>query len=224
MAHQWFTLDDLFRPDTIISGFKSFIWTERYAAYGDFQIVTKSTFESRSLLADGTFIGRAGSTYIGKIDTISDDTADDGTRLLTVSGSMLEAILNDRVAMPGMDDLATTPNFVLTGRPADIARDLFNRICVETILDVRDSIPAYQFGTFLTNGNLGEPTDIITVTAQPDTLYNTLKQLCDTYSLGFRFVWVPPTPGAPTATASGPGSISLGKLRVSGTGNVVSHG
>lgn len=189
MGHVWFTLDDQFRRQQIIEGFQSFIWTERFNTAGDFQIVTKSTHENRQLYADQTWIGKQGSTYIMKIDTIQDAIDENtGAQNLTITGKSLEFLLDDRVAMPGLDDLATTPNWVITGTPGAIARELFSRICFETALDVHDNIPNYQSGTLLTEGNLGEPTDTITLTASPDTLYSTLTQLCAAYSLGFRFV------------------------------------
>jgi hypothetical protein len=189
MGHVWFTLDDQFRRQQIIEGFQSFIWTERFNTAGDFQIVAKSTHANRQLYADQTWIGKQGSTYIMKIDTIQ-DAIDENTNAqnLTITGKSLEFLLDDRVAMPGLDDLATTPNWVITGTPGAIARELFSRVCFETALDVHDNIPNYQPGTLLTEGNLGEPTDTITLTASPDTLYSTLTQLCAAYSLGFRFV------------------------------------
>lgn len=185
---EWYTLDDNLQLDEVIQGFESFIWTERYSAFGDFQIVTKSTTFSRRQLIPGKWITMAGSYYVAIIDTVTDGVDENGVRNLTVIGKFLENLLNDRVAMPSIGDTTTTPNWVLTGTPGDIARELFNRICVNTVLDVHDTIPYYSFGTLLPTGNLPEPSEIITVTASPDTLYNTLKSVCDTYSLGFRLV------------------------------------
>lgn len=188
LPHQWFTLDEKFRRVAVIEEFQSFIWTERYNTAGEFQIVTKSTYENRQLLLDKTWIGKAGSTYVMRIDTVTDQYDDSGARNITATGKSLENIFNDRVAMPGLDDLTTTPNWVITGTPGAVARELFNRVCVETALDVHDNIPNYAFGTLLPAGNLGEPTETITLTAAPDTLYSTLTQLCNAYSLGFRLV------------------------------------
>jgi hypothetical protein len=185
---QWYTLDASLRRDQVIEGFESFIWTERYSAYGDFQIVTKSTLQSRTQLATGTWITRAGSTYVALVETVSDATADDGTRNITVTGRFLEALLDDRVAMPTITDTTTQPNWVLTDTPANIIRTMFQTVCVDGGIDAKDSIPFYHSGTLLTEGNLGEDASIITVTATPDTLYNTIQQIANAYFLGFRFV------------------------------------
>ena len=185
---EWYTLDDALRKDQVIEGFVSFIWTERYAAFGDFQIITKSTFENRSLLLTGTRLAMAGSTYVMVVDTVEDDTDEDGTRNITVTGKSFEALLDDRVAMPALGNLAETPAWVLTGTPGDIVRQMFHEICQFTVLDPLDTIPFYVPGTLLPEGNLGESSDVITVTAAPDTLYNTIQKICNTYNLGFRLV------------------------------------
>lgn len=189
-APKWifYTLDVFLRRDQVIEGFKSFIWTERYSAFGDVTIVIKSTYENRSLLAPGTMIGKEGSTYVMIIDTIDDDTDADGTRLLNITGKSFEAFLNERVAMPAIANLDETPAWILTGTPGDIARQMFNEICIFKILNIKDSFPYCIGGTFPLVGNLPEPDSIITVAMAPDTLYNSIQKVCQTYGLGFRFV------------------------------------
>jgi len=185
---EWYTLDDSLRRDTVIEGFESFIWTERYSTIGDFQIVIKSTFPNRRLLAPGTRIAMQGSSRVMTIFTVSDDTALDGTRNLTVTGSSLEALLEDRVAMPAITDTTTTPAWVVTDTPGNIVRYMFTQICVNAAISANDTIPFYQPGTLLPTGSIPEDPSVITVSAQPDTLYNTIKKICDTYFLGFRLV------------------------------------
>jgi len=185
---EYYTLDSILRRDQIIEGFQSFIWTERYSAYGDFQIVIQSTYPVRQLLLPGTRITRKNSDYVMTVDTAEDTTDDDGTRNITVTGKSLESLLDDRVAMPALATLTTTPNWVLTGTPGNIVRAMFNAICVNGALSQLDTIPFYTLGTLRPAGNLPEPSDIITVTVAPDTLYNTMKSICDTYSMGFRLV------------------------------------
>lgn len=202
IPHEWFTLDSQLKRDQVIQGFQSFIWTERFNTAGDFQIVTKSTYSNRQLLAEGTWIGKKGSTYVMKIDTVTDAVDDTGVRNLTVTGKSLEILLDDRIAAvvttttttddtvdpPVTTTTTTLTDWLATGTPGAIARDLFNRICVEGVLDEHDTIPFYTFGTLLPEGNLGEPTDIISLDAAPASVYSTLTQLCNTYSLGFRLV------------------------------------
>lgn len=186
---EWYTLDDELRRDTVIEGFESFIWTERYQDVGDFQIVIKSTIQSRSLLTEGTYLGmKESDRRVMVIDTISDDTDQNGERNLTITGSSLEKILDDRVAIAAFTDTTTTPNWVITASAGDVCREVFTSICVDTILDAGDTIPFYHSGTLSDDGNLGEDDTEITVTISPDTVLNVIKQICATYFLGFRMV------------------------------------
>lgn len=184
-----FTLDASLRRDQYIEGYESFIWTERYQVSGDFQIVIKSTPQSRSLLSVGTRIGLNASKYVMTIDTVNDATDDQtGARNITVTGKSLENMFNDRVAMPVISDTTTNPNWVVTGKPGDVIRYMVDQICVVCVLDEHDTIPFYRMGMLLPPGNLPEPSDTITITAQPDTLYNTITQIANTYGLGFRLI------------------------------------
>jgi Siphovirus ReqiPepy6 Gp37-like protein len=185
---EYYTLNSLFQRDTVIENFSSFIWTERYSNVGDFQVITKSNRENRQLLAVGTWITRLGSHYVMKIETVSDAIDDNGARNLTVTGRSMEALLLDRVAMPVLTDTTTQPAWVITGTPGDVVREMFTTVCVTGALDAHDTIPFYHSGSLLPTGSLGEDSSVITVTAEPDYLFNTIKKICDTYFLGFRLV------------------------------------
>jgi hypothetical protein len=128
------------------------------------------------------------SRYVMKIDTVVDETAEDGTRNLTVTGRSLEALLDARVAMPAITNTTTTPAWVVVNTPGNVCRYMFNQICVVGVLNANDTIPFYHSGTLLTDGNIPEESSTITVSAPPDTLYNTIKKICDTYFLGFRLI------------------------------------
>lgn len=185
---EYYTLTDTLQKDELIQGFKSVIWTERYNVPGEFQIVTKSTFNSRAQLAVGTRITRQGSTYIGTVETLVDDEDDAGIRLITVTGRFMEQMLEDRVAISALADTTTVPNWVLSGTPRVIVQELFDAICVRGIISQGDLIPFFTFGTLLPTGNLPEESDTITVTLQPQSLLSAIVQLCQQYNYGFRFV------------------------------------
>lgn len=188
VKYEWYTLDDSLRRDTVIEDFESFIWSERYSGAGDFQVVTKSTFANRQLLTPETMIAMNKSKYVMKIDTVVDQTDDSGIRNLTVTGQSLETLLDSRVAMPAITDTTTMPAWVVVDTPGNVCRYMFDQICVEGVLNANDTIPFYHTGTLLPAGNIPEEPGTITVSAPPDTLYNTIKKICDTYFLGFRLI------------------------------------
>jgi hypothetical protein len=185
---EWYTLDDALRRDQVIEEFNSFIWTERYSAWGDFQIIAPYSADCKALLAPKKMLAMQGSYRVMIIDTVSDDTDENGERLLTVTGKSIEDLLDDRVAMPALADTTTTPNWVITGTPDYVANFMFHSVCVEGAISDNDTIPFFTEGQLIQSGNIPFPTVEITVTASPDTLYNSIKNVCDTYSLGFRLV------------------------------------
>jgi hypothetical protein len=87
------TLTDQFQDKDPIDEYVSAIWTERYSAKGDCQIVTPATFENREKLADGTFLALRGSKEVMILETQS---IEDG--LMTVIGQTLPGFLDNRIA------------------------------------------------------------------------------------------------------------------------------
>lgn len=187
-ALEWYTLDENLQREQVIEGFTSFIWTERYSDTGDFQIITKSTYANRQLLSTGTYIGKKGSYYVMIIDTVVDQTDNTGQRNLTVTGKSLENLFKDRVAFPAIIDTTTTPAWIVTDTPGNVMRTIFQDICVTGLVSPLDTIPFYHSGTLIGSGNIAEESEVITVSAQPDTLFNTLQKIANTYFLGFRLI------------------------------------
>lgn len=184
-----YVLDELLRRTALIDQYESLIWTERYSEKGDFELVVRSDTGMRALLPEGALLSiEPLSKRVMKVETVSKDRNDDGVAVLTVTGPSTEQVLDERVAMGSVTDLETVPKWILTGTPGDIARYIFQRICVDGILSPLDPIPFYQPGSVLPAGSIAEPLDPITVALDPDTVYNSIKKICDQYDLGFRLV------------------------------------
>src|SRR5450756_2009370 len=125
---EYYVLDDLLRRDFLIQNYISIIWTERYSAWGDFQIVMPSNSNNRRLFTPGIRVTRNNSYRVATIETVTDSIAQDGTKTLTIVGRSFEALLEDRVAMPSLTATITAPYWVITGNPANIARQIFNAV------------------------------------------------------------------------------------------------
>jgi len=183
-----YLLNDQLQREEVVEGYESLIWTERYTAWGDFELKVPSTPIARNIFRADRFLCMSESTYVMKIETVIDNYDDEGRRILEISGRTIESLLDDRAAMPAIDDLTTTPKWELTGTPGNIAREMFETICVDHVLSAADAFPFYTAGTILPSGNIPEPDDVVTILFDPDTLYGSLKKLCDLYNLGFRIV------------------------------------
>lgn len=185
---EWYTLDNSLRRAAVIEGFQSIIWSERYSVSGDFQIVTTSNPDNRQMFTKGILIAKKDSFYVMIVQTVLDTVDDAGIRNLTITGRSIEVWLDDRVAMPALASLTATPTWNITGTPGYIARYIFSQVCVTGVLSANDAIPFYHSGTLIPPGTIPEPTDVVTINFDPDTVYNSIKKVCDIWSLGFRLV------------------------------------
>lgn len=183
-----YILDSLLRKTEVIDQFESLIWTERYSAYGDFQLTLFSTPEVRKLLVADTRLTMNESQRVMTINQVENKTDAEGRTTLKVSGVSLEAILEDRLARNTFANLTTTPKWIITGAPADIARAIFDAICRNNLLSVEDNIPFLQTGSISIPSTIPEPEDSIGVELDLMSVYEAIKQICDAYGLGFRLL------------------------------------
>lgn len=190
-----YILDSLYRRVGVIDKYESLIWTERFSAYGDFELKLHSTRDNRSRLVAGLRLVIAKSYRVMVIETVEDTIDDEGRQILKVRGRSLESILENRLARGTMGDLTTTPKWTFTDQPADIARQMFHDICVTGILNAGDIIAGVTEARMplIPASTIPEPTDTVTYSIDPITLYKAEKDLCDYYLMGFRLVRHPST-------------------------------
>jgi hypothetical protein len=122
------------------------------------------------------------------VETVEDANDSEGRSILTVKGRSLEAILEDRVAMASLTDLTTSPKWVITDTPTEVARKIFHDICVTGILDTQDIIPFVVEDTIMPTDTIPEPADPITVELDPQTVYNAIRDLSAIWVFGFRLL------------------------------------
>lgn len=183
-----YILDSFYRRIDVVDKYESLIFTERFSSAGDFQLKVQSTLGNRNRLVEGTKLAILESYRVMIVDTVQDGTDDDGQQILTITGPSLESVMDQRLARSAMNDTTTNPSWVLTGTPKVIATQMFHDICVTGVLDAGDKIPLINEGSLFPADTNPAPTDSITYTVSPDTLYNSEKTLCDQYLMGFRLV------------------------------------
>jgi hypothetical protein len=182
-----YTLDPLLRRVSVIDRFESFIWTERFKSFGDFQMEIESTQATRSLLKVGTQLAMNRSHRVMTVETVEDGVDTEGRRMLSLRGRSIETILMDR-ATKQVGDVSTDAKWKITDEPAKVARKIFKDICVTGILDIHDKIPFIHEGTFMPEDTIPEPLDPITVELDPTTVYAAIEEICNVWNLGFRML------------------------------------
>jgi len=182
-----YVLDSLFRRATVVDAFDSCVWTERYNDVGDLTLNIHSTLGNRNLLTPGTYMAMNRSKRVMKIDTVEDKLGADGSQTLVCTGSSIENIMSERPARDSVSTgLTAEPKWILTGLPAAIARQLFQNIMVDGVLDVGDKLPFYTVGNSYPTDTIAEPADTVSLAMDPGDLLAALKVITQTYDLGFR--------------------------------------
>lgn len=181
-----YTLDTLLRRKEVIDSFESVIWTERYSAKGELKLSIPSNNENRNMLRPGTRLSCDVSDAVMIVQDVEDGTDDEGNSVINVSGASLESLLEDRFVKHTLSNTTVEAKWVITGTPGEIVRQLFQDICVTGTLSISDRIPFIQSGTMYPESGIPEFSEDITVEIPVKSLYETMKELCDIYDLGFR--------------------------------------
>lgn len=180
-----YILDSLLRRTTVVDVYESMVWTERFTAYGDFQLEINSTPATRKLFTAGTKLAINNSMYVMTVETVENGTSSDGKATLSLKGRSLEGtLLGDRVVMESLAD----PTWTLTDKPKAIMEAMFDHICRVPAIDPGDEIPFLQVGSIMPADTIDDPIDPITVVQDPAPLYDALKLIGDAYGLGFRLL------------------------------------
>lgn len=183
-----FVLDENLRRIAIVDVYKSFLWTERFNEWGDFELVSHFSRSLRALLPNGTRLAIPHSMRVMTVDTNEVKRDDEGNDIITFSGRSLETLLDDRAAFSSLGGLGESEKWILTGPPADLLREIFRIVCEEGTLNLDDKIPFYVPGTLTPPGDIPEPAEDVTLELDPESLYETTKKYCQIYNLGFRIV------------------------------------
>lgn len=179
-------LDALLRPIDVVDVFKSLIWSERYSAKGDFELVVEATPANKRRFAKNVKLFYTLSKRLMFVLTTTEKTDADDQKLLTVKGFEITDILATRLALlySGGGVVGT---WLIAGKtPGDTMRYIFDQICVEGSVSEDDIIPFISAGGVYPPGNIVEPAGLIEWEQKPDSVLKALTDLSDIWDLGFR--------------------------------------
>lgn len=180
-----YTLDGLLRRTEIVEGYETFIWTERFSNLGELEIIAPSTQQFRNLLASGTMLGLSESKRVMEIQTITDSTDADGSKMLSIKGEELSSVLKHRIAMTSA--AVVKPNtWRATATPRGIINMLFDYVCRNGSSSLTDKLPLLVGGSLYTDGTLVEDGNTYIVERPTSRLYDAIQEVAEVYDLGFR--------------------------------------
>jgi hypothetical protein len=205
-----FILDALLREIDLVDGdnYESFIWTERYAEKGDFQIVALSTPAMKNRFVEDTLITIRDSKRIMRVNKIDEQDDVEKGKTLTISGFELVSVLEQRVSCSKDDGGSTNIGELLAityfngWTPLALINDMVWRICIPTsgwAISPGDNIPFLNDwhttpGSLYPASNIPEPAPGGILWEQKlDSLYNAVRDVAQAYDLGFRLYKDPST-------------------------------
>lgn len=166
-------LDLDFNAIAIIDMYESLIWTERYSAYGDFELHLVANQDVVDLMQSGYYLESSESDRLMIIeDILINADAEDGDKLV-LSGRSLESILDRRVI------------WHYTTLDGDL-QTVILKLLDENI--VSPSVSARKISNFIYEKSENEAVIVGEIQEQlrGENLYDVIKGFCDIYSVGFK--------------------------------------
>ena len=195
-----YILDALLRPIDVVDQFISMIWTERFAAKGDFQLVTLSTPANRKRFVYDTMIMIPDSKRIMRVYSIDESIDSEKGAILTIEGYDLVSILEQRVITTredggSHDGMLNSVVYFNGWAPLNLINTMVWGQCVPTsgwMIQPGDEIP-FLNDYLLNPGSLYPPTNLpipypegIRWEQKIATLYSAVVDVANAYDLGFR--------------------------------------
>lgn len=168
-------LDTEFNSIAIIDTFKSLIWTDRYNAYGDFELCLPINSELLKNLKTGYYLWVKESEHCMIIEELSiDSDIEEGSHVL-VTGRSLESILERRIIWGQK---------VISGSLQDAVQSILNEAIVSPAISDR------KIDNFIFEVSTDDKITKLTVDTQytGDNLYAIISSLCSENSIGFKIV------------------------------------
>lgn len=91
-----------YRPDSLVEGYTSMIWTERHIESGEFEMKTAKVAETRALLPEGSLISHRETNEVMFVESHTIGRDSDDNPELTVTGRTFDTFLENRVLLPSV--------------------------------------------------------------------------------------------------------------------------
>lgn len=165
-----------FKKLAILEEFESFVWTERYSGFGDLQIDLPPG-SKWGWISPGTYIMHSESSRVMLVERREEVTDQHGSQKTVVKGRSIEIYLDNRAVFPNKGSYTVWSSSGPLGR---IVQGLVDEICVQGIgYTPLDIIPGMYTADTSTS------TEWVIASIKRKSLYDAVKELCDSGKLGF---------------------------------------
>lgn len=166
-------LDTNLEAISIVDTYESFIWTDRYHEYGDFELYTSISDYILSNARQDYYIQNRDSEHVMIIEKLLINSDTENGNHITVTGRSLESILNRRIIWGQK---------TLSGNLQNGIKELLDD-CIINPSDVDRKIDNFTF-EYSDDPAVTE----LTIQAQytGDNLYDVIQKICSEYDIGFK--------------------------------------
>lgn len=179
-SHQPVVLDTEFKVVAFVDDYESFIWTDRYNASGDFELVLPASSAAVEVMQQDYYLYRSSSYYLMIIESVKlEADAEDGDKLI-VSGRSLESILERRVIwnQTVFSEEANTDHF------QNAIKTLLDQNLMNPS-DEKRKIPNFKF-RWCYDPAIAELS--VNTEFDGESLYSAIHDLCEAGGVGFRLL------------------------------------
>lgn len=170
----------------VLDEFDSFIWTERFVGYGDFQVVTNPTKKWKSRLRQGKFLGTSKTNVLMEIESILIEEDSNGIDKMTVKGRSYEKFLEQYNLYPNWLGYSKPEDIEHTYYAAGQADNVMVQIVTDQFLLENHGNPNSVITTLEVFNQVGT-TESIEIQEKPNqSVYKVLADLCQTHKIGMR--------------------------------------
>lgn len=176
--------DSTFTATEVIEDYDSFIWTERYSAFGEVTLYVPESHVYTHGLKSWNYLLMSESKRVMQIESVENTRQTKQKNLVKVTGRSLEAFLMHR----NNKTFAASGPEKITGAAGGIARYLVNRYCIDPATAGETSV--------IPNLTWVQPptTPTITMYVERGDIYSRVKSICDANGLGFAIIKNPGDP------------------------------
>lgn len=168
-------LDTTFKRVDIVDVFESLIWTDRYSAYGDFEIFAPASSKLLQNVRHDYYLWHNDTEHVMIVEDIQITSDFESGSKMTITGRSLESILERRIIWK---------KTILSGNLQNGIKKLLD----ENIILATDTNRRIQNFIFLASTD--PIITALTIEAQytGDNLYEVIKYICDINGIGFKVV------------------------------------
>lgn len=169
-------MDTNFKMVSVLDVFISFIWTDRYYEYGDFELYTRVSTDILSKIQSEYYLLNKESEHLMIVENIEIETDLEDGHTVKITGRSLESILDRRIVWSST---------IISGNIQDCIKKLLNDSIISPSISER-KIDNFIFGT--SNNSKITNTIIEETEYNGDNLYEIISGLCSANDIGFKVV------------------------------------